>query len=415
MSINIKFLVPKAGKAPKMRWAMLRNMACSLIKYERIETTEAKAKALSIMMRSVFDIFFSNDFTQKQKDILLQKLLLHPGAIVKLKENLSKKLGPFKGAEFLNYFNRTRFSSHSKMHIVELVKNKEKRLEDKEYLYFKKFYDNISFLNFSIKQKYQRIKELLNQHVILTNLVEKIGCEINKQKDRKMTNSELKELTQSLIDKIPNKLMCKDINFLLLDIADNIRLKSYVNGFTAVEYIKYCSQFFNTLNNDIVSCKQTIKSLENIKNNKAKSIEYDKKSINLFMHEEKEKFSKLFKKSQSLISEKKKNIRSLITEIKNDETNIKGIMNEYSSLHHNTLEELKFADKKKEKKRIKEYRDTYSKTYNTGDESGFSDLEDLSNAPSKLRKFKKLLINQNMLNVNSIKGGRRVVRINKMI
>lgn len=414
MSININFLVPKAGKAPKQRWLMLRNMACSLIKYERIETTEAKAKALSIMMRSIFDIFFSNNYTQKQKDILMQKLLIHPGAIVKLKENLSKKLGPYKGAEFLNYFNRIRFSSHAKMHIVELVKNKDKRMEDKEYLYFKIFYDNISFLDFSLKQKYQRLTELLNQHVIMTNLVEKIGLEINNNKEKNWNNSDLKELTQTLINKIPSHLMCKDVKLLMIDIAESIKFKSFKSGFTGIDYIKYCGPYFNTINNDIVSCKQTIKSLENIKENKTKSVEFDKKSIKMLMQNEKEDFSKMFKLTQNLITKKKEGIRSMIKKIKNEEQNVKGIMNVYSNLKFNTLEELNYVDKKKEKKRIREYRDTYSKGYNTGDESGFSDLEDVTNAPSRLKKFKKLLVDSNILNVNTLKGGRKVVRFNKM-
>ncbi len=73
-------------KAP--RELMLRNLASSILIYEKVNTTEAKAKAVRSLVEKSITIAKKNDLTNRRK---LISLLPQPNAIKKLMEVLGKR------------------------------------------------------------------------------------------------------------------------------------------------------------------------------------------------------------------------------------------------------------------------------------------------------------------------------------
>ena len=57
----------KLGRTSSHRTAMYRNLACSLIKYEQIKTTEAKAKSLKSFIDSLISEAKKDDLNAKRK------------------------------------------------------------------------------------------------------------------------------------------------------------------------------------------------------------------------------------------------------------------------------------------------------------------------------------------------------------
>ncbi|MCP4482622.1 MAG: 50S ribosomal protein L17 [bacterium] len=57
----------KLGRTSSHRTAMYRNMACSLIKYEQIKTTEAKAKSLKSFIDSIISDAKKDDLNARRK------------------------------------------------------------------------------------------------------------------------------------------------------------------------------------------------------------------------------------------------------------------------------------------------------------------------------------------------------------
>lgn len=57
----------KLGRKTGHRVSLYRNMTCSLIKYEEIKTTEAKAKSLKGFVDSLITVAKKNDLAAKRK------------------------------------------------------------------------------------------------------------------------------------------------------------------------------------------------------------------------------------------------------------------------------------------------------------------------------------------------------------
>jgi len=57
----------KLGRKTGHRISLYRNMACSLIKYEEIKTTEAKAKSLKAFVDSLISIAKKDDLNARRK------------------------------------------------------------------------------------------------------------------------------------------------------------------------------------------------------------------------------------------------------------------------------------------------------------------------------------------------------------
>ena len=69
----------KLGRTSSHRIALYRNLACSLIKYEQIKTTEAKAKSLKSFIDSLISEAKKDDINARRKvrkDIQQKDLLL---------------------------------------------------------------------------------------------------------------------------------------------------------------------------------------------------------------------------------------------------------------------------------------------------------------------------------------------------
>ena len=67
---------------------MLRNLTASILIYEKVNTTEAKAKAVRSLVEKSITIAKKNDLTNRRK---LISLLPQPNAIKKLMEVLGKR------------------------------------------------------------------------------------------------------------------------------------------------------------------------------------------------------------------------------------------------------------------------------------------------------------------------------------
>ena len=79
-------------KAP--REMMLRNLAASVLKYEKVNTTEAKAKAVRSLVEKSITIAKKNDLAARRS---LIALLPQPNAVKKLIEVIGKRYKDRKG------------------------------------------------------------------------------------------------------------------------------------------------------------------------------------------------------------------------------------------------------------------------------------------------------------------------------
>jgi large subunit ribosomal protein L17 len=78
----------KFGRTCKKRNLMLRNLATSLILYEKVETTEAKAKEVKRMVDRLISRGKAKDLTARR---YLGKYLLHKNAVEKILRELADK------------------------------------------------------------------------------------------------------------------------------------------------------------------------------------------------------------------------------------------------------------------------------------------------------------------------------------
>ncbi|MCK5211348.1 50S ribosomal protein L17 [Candidatus Parcubacteria bacterium] len=92
MRHRIKKTILDRKKAP--REMMLRNLAASVLIYEKVSTTEAKAKAVRSLVEKSITIAKKNDLSSRRR---LIALLPQPNAVKKLMEVIGKRYQDRKG------------------------------------------------------------------------------------------------------------------------------------------------------------------------------------------------------------------------------------------------------------------------------------------------------------------------------
>ncbi len=374
--------VRKLGKAPKHKMAAMRNMLSSLVKYERINTTKGKANEFKNLLDKVFDMLYSKSNFQKNQ-IKLQGLFYCHAAYRKLIDNLKPKLANYRGKEFLIYVDKIRYASCAKMCVVELAQNPKKRLEDKRHKFFIDKYNN-SYIHWETYQRKSRLHELLDYHMQISTLL-KVAVK-NVEDNKLITNKELLDIFDSSVDSLPDSAISEQlINFLrdkLVYLPDEKLPKS------KVEFLQIYSNEFANLNFDINETKLALSLNDKILEDSYKVEEYDKAKYNLYYKEEIKEFNYVFKLTNELMIESKAGIRNTIKNLKNSEVEKKRLINQSFIQKSNVPEELLHLKAFRKSKSQIEYESTYHKAYVSGEESGFSGLEDLENPPITLIKLR---------------------------
>lgn len=375
-----KMLMPKLNKAPKHRKAMLRNMCCSLIKFERVETTYAKGKALSLKMKQILDFIYDPNLNETQKKVEIINLVRSEGAYHKLMNNLRLKLQAYRGQEVIFRYSRTRINGNHGMYIVELAKNPKKRKEEKRDTYFSEITSN-SYLDYNLGLKKERLYDLLNQHLLLTSLLKEnyknIEAQI-KNKNKISYNSLLKIIENNYIQ-VETNLQIPEIRLLLINQVEKNRDK-IANIKSGREYLLFYQYHMSILNHEINQLKLTVKKLEEIKENDTNKFSYNLKYYKLYYPAEYKEYKKVFKKIDMELQEQKAPIRKTLSEIKEKEGEKRKYLIKYTKVNSEFADELDYFNPSV-KKSIKEFDDTKTSNYISGDESGFSDLDEISHKP----------------------------------
>ena len=108
----------KLGRKKEPREMMLRNLAASIIMYEKVKTTEAKAKAVKPLVEKLITTAKKDDLTSRRRliAILPQKL-----AVKKALEVLGKRYSDKKGGYTRIVKLDSRPGDGAKMAQIELV------------------------------------------------------------------------------------------------------------------------------------------------------------------------------------------------------------------------------------------------------------------------------------------------------
>jgi len=390
--------VRKLGKAPKHKMAAMRNMLTSLVKYERINTTKGKANEFKNLLDKVFHMLYSkSDFHKNQ--IKLKGLFYCHAAYRKLIDNLKPKLANYRGKEFLIYVNRIRYASCAKMCIVELAQNPKKRLEDKRHKFFIDKYNN-SYMHWETNQRKSRLHELLDYHMQISTLLK---VTVRKVEDNKLlTKKELLDIYDSAVDSLPDNAISENLlNFMrdkLFYLSEENLPKS------KVDFLQIYSDEFANLNFDINETKLALSLNDKIMEDPYKIKEYDKAKYNLYYKEEIKEFNNVFKLTNELMKDSKSGIRRTIRNLTFSEEKKKRLIKQSFIQKSNLPEELLHLKEFKKSKSDIEYQSTYHKAYVSGEESGFSGVEDLENPPIALIKLR----NKYMANDKKYKLTRKI-------
>ena len=105
------------------RKSTLRNLTTSLILYERIKTTTAKAKELKPVAEHLINAARSQDLTARRQ---LLSFLFDENAVKKVLEVLVPRFKSIKSGFIKTYKLGQRFGDNAEMSIIEFVKVKEK-------------------------------------------------------------------------------------------------------------------------------------------------------------------------------------------------------------------------------------------------------------------------------------------------
>ncbi len=97
---------------------MLRNLAASVLIYEKVSTTEAKAKAVRSLVEKSITIAKKNDLSSRRR---LIALLPQPNAVKKLMEVIGKRYQDRKGGYTRIIRLNNRQGDGAKMVQIELV------------------------------------------------------------------------------------------------------------------------------------------------------------------------------------------------------------------------------------------------------------------------------------------------------
>jgi len=118
----------KLSRKKAHREHLMRNLATSLILYEKINTTEAKAKELKGMVEKLINKGRKNDITTRR---YLQKYLFDKNAVKKILEDLSLQFQERKSGMIKIIKRGKRQGDSASMVIVELLVKHKKEEEDK--------------------------------------------------------------------------------------------------------------------------------------------------------------------------------------------------------------------------------------------------------------------------------------------
>jgi len=116
------------GRKTAHRKAMLSNMAISLIKYKRIATTLAKAKALKVYVEPLLTKA-KDDTTHSRRTVF--SYLQNKEAVTELFQNISQKIANRPGGYTRILRTGFRQGDNAEMCIVELVDYNENMLKEK--------------------------------------------------------------------------------------------------------------------------------------------------------------------------------------------------------------------------------------------------------------------------------------------
>jgi large subunit ribosomal protein L17 len=101
------------------RRALLRNLATSLFKHEKIETTSTKAKEISRVADRLITTAMSNDLSARRQ---LAEYITEPAVVKKLVEQIAPALKGRSGGYTRITKSRVRHGDAAELSIIELVK-----------------------------------------------------------------------------------------------------------------------------------------------------------------------------------------------------------------------------------------------------------------------------------------------------
>ena len=116
------------GRKSAHRKAMLANMACSLIKYKKIKTTLAKAKALRVYVEPLITKS-KNDTTHSRRVVF--SYLKQKDAITELFNDISSKVADRPGGYTRIFKLNNRLGDNAQMALIELVDYNDEYTTDK--------------------------------------------------------------------------------------------------------------------------------------------------------------------------------------------------------------------------------------------------------------------------------------------
>jgi len=106
------------------RRALLRNLATSLFKYEKIETTSTKAKELSRVAERLITVAMDGDVHARRR---VAAYLTEPAVVRKLVEQIAPALKGRNGGYTRITKSRIRHGDAAELSIVEIVRADEQR------------------------------------------------------------------------------------------------------------------------------------------------------------------------------------------------------------------------------------------------------------------------------------------------
>lgn len=112
----------KFGRKRDNRNMMIRNLLTSLIIFEKLHTTEAKAKEVKSSIDQIINTAKKNDLSARRK---LHGILLHKNAVDKLFNEIITRYTDRNSGYTRSYHMNPRLGDGSKMMLLELIGSKD--------------------------------------------------------------------------------------------------------------------------------------------------------------------------------------------------------------------------------------------------------------------------------------------------
>lgn len=121
----------KLSKKKEYRERLLRNLATSLILYEKVETTKARAKALKSILTKLIKYSATNDLASRRN---VSKILFTPKSVQKLFDDLPGRFLNKEASKNVKYYKlENRNGDNSPMTLVSLqLKSLETVIKEEE-------------------------------------------------------------------------------------------------------------------------------------------------------------------------------------------------------------------------------------------------------------------------------------------